>query len=235
LEIFKTQLPLEALWSGLLNVGVFRRGLPSHKELQEPQNARVFRAVLVNNSVTKEMVEPSDQEALDHCFKSGWLHATGHQDRSWHIFTTPLHQWFVEYYLGTTVAKSTPIKQDLPAFAISVIRQFSRTMLSTEREIVGASSIQRPPEAQFQDEFYRGCHEYSNGSLISFPEFGDASGRVDFYIPCNQWGVELLRDGDRLESHSSRFTGQGAYAKMKFNDYIILDFRTIPPRDPHPG
>jgi hypothetical protein len=235
LEIFKTQLPVEELWSGLLNVGVFRRGLPSRRNLQEPQNARVFRAVLLNHSVTTEMVEPSDREALDHCFKRGWLHATGHQDETWYIFTTPLHQWFVEYHLGNAVAKSTPISQDLPAFAISVIRQFSRRILSTERQIVGASSIQRPPEAQYQDEFYRCCHTYSNGSLISFPEFGDPSGRIDFYIPCNQWGVELLRNGNRLESHSSRFTGQGAYAKMNFKDYILLDFRTDQPHKRHPG
>jgi len=64
---------------------------------------------------------------------------------------------------------------------------------------------------------------------------GNASGRVDFYIPVKKWGVELLRDGDRLENHSSRFTGTGAYAKMEFEDYIILDFRTTSPQKPHPG
>jgi len=53
-------------------------------------------------------------------------------------------------------------------------------------------------EAQYQDEFYRCCHTHSNGSLVTFPEFGTAKGRVDFYIPAKQWGVELLRDGDQL-------------------------------------
>jgi len=176
-----------------------------------------------------------DRKTLEHCFKMGWLHATVGQHETRYIFTTPLHQWFVEYYLGTKVADSTPIDQELPDFAINVIRRFSHVILSTKREIVGTSNLQRPPEAQYQDEFYRCCHEYSNGSLISFPEFGNASGKVDFYIPCNQWGVGLLRDGDRLENHSSRFTGQGAYAKMNFSDHIILDFRTKQPRDAHPG
>ena len=214
---------------------MFKRGLPSREELQEPQNARVFRAVLVNNSVTRNMVEPSDRVTLDHCFKMGWLHATTSNYETRYIFTTPLHQWFVEYYLGTEMAMSAPINQDLLAFAINVIRQFSCVIPSTERQIVDASNIQRPPEAQYHDQFYRYCHKYSNGSLISFPEFGDASGRVDLYIPCNQWGVELLHDGSRLEDDSSRFTGQGAYAKMKFSDYILLDFRTDQPQAKNPG
>jgi hypothetical protein len=236
LEIFKTQFPIGRLHSCLENASAFRRGLPTPMELHKPKIARVFRVVLSKNSVSKEMMKTSeDEETLGRCFKRGWLHATMHQYETRYIFTTPLHRWFVEYHLGNAVTKSTPINQNLPAFAVNVIRQFSRVILSTERQIVGASSIQRPPEAQYQDEFYRCCHKYSNGSLISFPEFGDASGRAYFYIPCNQWGVELLRDGDGLEGHSSRFTGQGAYAKMNFSDYIILDFRRTEPRDRHPG
>jgi hypothetical protein len=124
--------------------------------------------------------------------------------------------------------------QDLLAFAINVIQLFSPRQLSSERT-VGASDLQRPPEAQFQDEFYRCCHTYSNGSLISFPEFGGIGGRIDFYIPLKKWGVELLRDGDRLNGHSSRFIGKGAYAEMEFSDYIILDFRTKTVKKAHPG
>jgi hypothetical protein len=234
--MFKTEFPIERLHSRLENVSVFRRGLPTLVELHKPKFGRVFRAVLSNNSVSKGMMETSeDEEILGRCFKRGWLHATVDQYEIRYIFTTPLHQWFVEYYLGNAVAKSTRINEDLPAFAINVIRQFSCVILSTERQMVGASSIQRPPEARYQDEFYRCCHKCCNGCLISFPEFGDGSGRVEFYIPCNEWGVGLLRDGDGLESYLSRFTGRGAYARMKFSDYIILDFRRTEPRDRHPG
>lgn len=58
---------------------------------------------------------------------------------------------------------------------------------------------------------------------------------MDLYIPRKKWGVGLLRDGDRLASHSSRFTGQGAYAKMKFKDYITLDFCQDVPQRAYPG
>jgi hypothetical protein len=181
------------------------------------------------------MVSMQDKEALQRCFKNGWLHATTTmQGHTVYIFTTPLHQWFIEYYLGTNVLSPTIAEQDLLVFAIHVIRLFSRGQLSSKREI-GVSSQQRPPEAQFQDEFYRCCHMHSDGSLITFPEFGDAKGRIDFYIPFKKWGVELLRDGDRLANHSSRFTNPGAYSKMEFEDYVILDFRTTRPSLAHPG
>jgi hypothetical protein len=54
-------------------------------------------------------------------------------------------------------------------------------------------------------------------------------------MPSKKWGVEILREGDRLENHSSRFHGQGAYVGMQFDDYIMLDFRTTTPQVVHPG
>ena len=194
--------------------------------------------MLRNNHVTKKQLNTTeDQAALEQCFKQGWLHAT--EDDSGdilYIFTTCLHQWFVEYFLGTDgIHRPLIMDEDLLRFVINVIQLFSPTQLSSKRTIIGTSNTQRPPEAQFQDEFYRCCHVHSRGSLISFPEYGDANGRIDFYIPLKQWGVELLRDGNKLESHSSRFTGPGAYAKIAFKDYIILDFRTTQPQKQHPG
>ncbi|KIM26927.1 hypothetical protein M408DRAFT_24950 [Serendipita vermifera MAFF 305830] len=141
---------------------------------------------------------------------------------------------FVEYYLGNQAIGSTLIKEhSLSDFAINVIRLFSHLQLSSPRR-VSASNTHRPPEARFQDEFYRCCLDYSNGSLISFPGSGYENGRVDLYIPQKEWGLRLLRDGDTLENSSSRFAGPGAYAKMTFNDYIILDFRQTQPQESYP-
>jgi hypothetical protein len=136
-------------------------------ELLEPSIARVFHAVLTNNFVTDEMLDfMEDKDALDRCFRHGWLHATALQDQTIYIFTTPLHRWFVEYYLGARVAKFTPVAgQDLPAFAIEVIRNFSRLNLSSGNKI-GALDSQRPLEARYQDEFYRCCHKYANGYCL---------------------------------------------------------------------
>ena len=95
-------------------------------------------------------------------------------------------------------------------------------MLAAERRI-GIGFIQRPPEAQYQDEFYRICHAYLNGLLRTFPEFGTTKGRVDFYTPSEQWGVELLREGDSHEQHSRRFSQSGSYrTTLPLSDHIIF-------------
>ena len=212
------------------------RGLPTVDQLNVPHTARFFREALVHNYVTEEtMGSEEDKKTLNLCFKLGWLHAieSGLQDR--YIFATPLHRWFVDYYLGTRPSDAALITEDdLPTFAINVVRHFSSRKLSSPRE-VGPSSLQRPLEAQFQDEFYRCSHQHSKGSLISFPEFGSAIERIEFFIHHRKWGVELLRDGDRLEAHSSRFIAPGAYASMNLSDYIILDFCTTRPQKAHPG
>lgn len=125
--------------------------------------------------------------------------------------------------------------QIFPPFAIKVIQRFSSLRLSSTKAIIGASDAQRPAEARFQDEFYRCCHSYSGGSLVSFPEFGNGSEKSALYLPLKQWGVELLRDGDGLENYSSRFTGPDAYVNMEFKDHIILDFRTTQPQNGDSG
>ena len=117
---------------------------------------------------------------------------------------------------------------------MGVIRLFSPQVLATPRGI-GSGFIQRPPEAQYQDEFYRCLHQYSQGGFVTFPEYGTKRGWVDFYIPSKNWAVELLRDGDQLGGHASRFSPSGAYGKtIAITDYIILDFRVTTPQVPHP-
>jgi len=111
---------------------------------------------------------------------------------------------------------------------------FSPTRLAETRRLASGGS-QQIPEAHYQDEFYMNCHICSKGSILSFPECGTMEGRVDFYIPAKEWGVELLREGDRLAQHSGRFSSNGSYQKdLSLSDYIILDCRQTYPKVPHP-
>jgi len=57
------------------------------------------------------------------------------------------------------------------------------------------------PEVQFQDEFYSASSKHANGS-VSFPEFGTKNGRINFFVWSKKWGVEPLRDGNRLSQHA---------------------------------
>lgn len=83
------------------------------------------------------------------------------------------------------------------------------------------------------NEFYRCAHLHSEGSLFTFPEFGSAKGRADFFVNSKKWTVELLRGGDRIEGHFTRFAPDGKYYEvLNAADYIILDFQMTTLKQP---
>ncbi|KAI9435209.1 hypothetical protein F5148DRAFT_989926, partial [Russula earlei] len=97
---------------------------------------------------------------------------------------------------------------------------------------------ERPPEAQYQDEFYRRMFVVTSGNVRVSPEFTIA-GCIDFLIPLADWGIKITRDGSLLKQHASHFEEKRAYRQWLkagyMKDYILLDFRTTSVRDGHPG
>jgi hypothetical protein len=81
-------------------------------------------------------------------------------------------------------------------------------MLSTKRKI-GPGCIQRPPEAQYQDEFYCSCHACSNGSLIAFPEFGTGKGESISTYPLSNGVCTFCGKVIGLSSTPAGFHDQG--------------------------
>ena len=61
------------------------------------------------------------------------------------------------------------------------------------------------------------------------PDVGAVFGSVgflDFYVNGNLcWGVELLREGDRMKEHSERFAHDGEYKDIPLKEWVIIDFR----------
>jgi hypothetical protein len=238
-ELFQKTVSLPGFLKHFENpdAGVFRRGLPSDDDLKVLAVAGVFSSVLRAGFVTDtDFTAEHDTSALQQCFRKGWLHSDKlDDDEIGYFFPSSLHRWYVEWKLWGIVDTTSFHAVDILQFVIGVISKFSPRMLSTSRRI-GPGCVQRPPEARYQDEFYRCCHTHSNGSLVTFPEFSTAKGRVDFYIPAKEWGVELLRDGDNLAQHCGRFSSQaGSYGTtLCLSDYIILDCRTTLPKVSHP-
>jgi len=55
--------------------GVFNKGLPSSASLQSQALAHVFQVILSQGFVLEnDFPKAEHQEALDECFKNGWLH-----------------------------------------------------------------------------------------------------------------------------------------------------------------
>ncbi|KAL1983777.1 hypothetical protein VTN96DRAFT_9949 [Rasamsonia emersonii] len=119
------------------------------------------------------------------------------------------------------------------ALAEAVLRKFSlRNLSSTTR--VGTGAVIRPVEAAYQDEFCRALHAVLGFSTkVSSEWSGDGNGRIDFRLADVGWGIELLREGNRLGAHCQRFVGNGSYMQWIrsgwLRDWLIIDCRTSPP------
>jgi hypothetical protein len=212
---------------------VFARGLPRDEDLQK---LNIFKALstVLNTVVKANEVSEEVRNDLTFCVHQGWLHNDDIGDREEIIFFFPtsLHRWYLEWKLFGYKEPETPLVVNITKFVVDVIRLFNPCILSAERRI--GTSIQRISEAQYQNEFYHCSHVYPNGSLLSFPEFRTATGRIDFHVQSKNWGVELLCDGNQLEEHSGRFAQSGAYGgTLVIDDYVILDCCVKTPVKPH--
>ena len=100
-----------------------------------------------------------------------------------------------------------------------------------------------PLEDEYQKEFYRCLFTILDGHAIPSPEFvvktDTKGGTIDFLIARKKWGLELMRDGDRLVEHMKRFEPGGQYFDMiqsgEIEQYIVLDFTVGQPTKPRPG
>lgn len=117
----------------------------------------------------------------------------------------------------------------------SAIRAFKRSSLASSHRGLGTSAIQRPLEAQYQDEVYRATYEILGKQIhlsSEWPSEG-SSGRVDFQVRSMKWAIECVREGDRLQQHVAKFQPGGIYSKWvedhSITQFIIIDFRTSMP------
>jgi hypothetical protein len=125
---------------------------------------------------------------------------------------------------------------------LSILKAFNPSQLSSPSRI-GVAFSDRPIEARYQFELYRGLFAATGGGVRICPELytapGARKGCIDFFIPEKKWGIELIREGTpSLSEHSSCFGLGNKYgAWLTSNDmvdYIILDCRTDIPPSPNP-
>jgi hypothetical protein len=153
-------------------------------------------------------------------------------------FSLLIHSRFVEYYLHIYNPIPFPLDKfpSLSTLCEAVLRKFSRkNLLASVNTSQRPFANSRPPEAQFQDEWYRAFYSVvGHGVAISSEWSRAGDGRIDFRIIDPTWGIELLRDGDRLTEHCDRFRHHGAYHTWitdgLIEDWLILDCRHTPPK-----
>ena len=245
-EIFHDKNPTYKLIESVCNGGAFERGIPTAKELMnEPDVVALLRKLLRNGTVDEE-TDKGDLEAIHKCHCFGWIHASPtaiDEENVHYAFPSPLHAACISWRLKPT--------NDMPKFpslfdlALQAISRFKPSQLQLPICRVNPTvSTDKPPEAQYQDEFYRSIFSLTGGNVCLSPEFAsareaDIAGRIDFFIPIMKWGIEITREGSRLAEHNSRFAESGAYGTWltagDMFDYILLDCRTSIPQKKHSG
>ena len=126
---------------------------------------------------------------------------------------------------------------NIEVLALKVLQRFSKTMLcmAEQGQRYGPSGKPQPLEAAYQDEFYR-CFGEEVGPDVGIVSEKSCTGKghIDFHIITPGWGIELLRDGDRLSEHCKRFKPHGTYHQSiqqgLLTDWLILDCRRSIPR-----
>ncbi|BCR93607.1 uncharacterized protein AKAW2_10653S [Aspergillus luchuensis] len=221
----------------------FSRGLPPARILQIPNVAAVLKAAVASDGILTSSFAGTSKEAqegLEHILANGWLHAEICDGGERYIFASQIHRWYCQC-LFSEKRPDNQLEYDTPLqLALDVIRGFQPCQLAhAPRSLAGSS---RPLEDQYQKEFYRCLFPLLDGHVVVSPEFVVQSdikgGTIDFLITQKKWGLELLRERDRLQEHMDRFKPNGQYytliEKGRMDYYIVLDFTTTMPRKPNP-
>jgi hypothetical protein len=246
-EDFSRTCPFETVWDELCSGGFIARGLPDSTEYT-PEITELFRKLLLTGSLDHG---DYDMDIIYHCNRRGWLYAEaipGPGSSFRYSFSSPLHASCISWKITPT--NKPPEFPSVLDLSIAAIKKFKRSQLFFPIRRIGPSPAPlhvvspAPPEAQYPDEFYRALIAVNKGNTPISPEFASAQGakvvgRIDFMIPSVRWGIEIIRDGDRLREHNSRFQEGGAYHPWvqagDMADYILLDFRRSTPRKAHPS
>ncbi|KAL4782898.1 hypothetical protein BJX76DRAFT_349047 [Aspergillus varians] len=223
----------------------FTRGLPSTKIVQEHYTATVLKAAIACDGIYESEFETKSEglkQALKKIWRNGWLHAEGSDDDIRYVFASQIHRWYCHSLFTTAVPDNnlnfvTPLQ-----LAIDTITHFQPCQLASAPHSTAVAGNSSPLEDQYQKEFYRCLFPILDGHFIMSPEFiiktGPKGGTIDFLIAGKKWGIELLRERDRLVDHMERFEAGGQYYSMmesgEMEQYIVLDFTNTAPKKPHP-
>lgn len=131
--------------------------------------------------------------------------------------------------LMTTGIYPEPTVASFEAVLTEILRRIDGRRISQNAEL-----RPDPLEDAWQKQFYVAATSTINirdGIVVTEAgyRFGHADAFMDFYLDGNlQWGVELTREGSRLEEHVSRFT-TGRYASFGLKNWVVIDFRRTTP------
>lgn len=228
--------------------GQCNRFLPTPQLAADPRIIRVFSRLLVDEAIiyeeNEELPGGLPRSDLDFAHEKSLLYIEHYPESSRRriSFIFPLQRGLLQMRLQPPIPDHLEDAPSLFALVTQVIKMFNPDHLTSPKRVDG--SVQDSPlEATYQHEFYACLYKVRPRALVS-AEYSTAidhtpAGRIDFLVHRQEinteqrsWGIELLRDGDRVHEHGHRFDPSGAYHSMishGMKEFIIVDFRTTIP------
>ncbi|KAF8430341.1 hypothetical protein EV426DRAFT_708519 [Tirmania nivea] len=142
-------------------------------------------------------------------------------------FSAPIMRMILIHRLFTAPGGSLRSESiSFQEFLIRTIERMDPSMLQTS---LGLRQTSRLLERTWQMGWYKAATTavplHATVSADVGAIFGSV-GYLDFYVNGDlNWGIELLREGDRMKQHAKRFIEDGAYAVIPLKEWVVIDFR----------
>ncbi|KAK2735607.1 hypothetical protein FQN55_002191 [Onygenales sp. PD_40] len=182
-----------------------------------PGLSSVLRKAIIENGI--EATDPAQVPGLIAAYKLGYLQSESvEEETTFYDFPTRLHRRYAASLLldGEYDGVEYQTVRDL---CFAALENFSPRQLKNHprKPKFGTQIASAPaPEAQYQSEMYRALHVVTGGRCLVHSEFSYTTRRkIDFFLNKRTWGVEVMREGDRLQNHLDRFRPNGAYGSWK--------------------
>ncbi|KAJ7109936.1 hypothetical protein C8R44DRAFT_800978 [Mycena epipterygia] len=255
LHEFSKDYSQETFFGTVVADGQCRRFLATEAVAADPRVIRVFSRLLVDGIIEYEEGDQwpggLDRGDLDFTLQRGLIYPERASATSLLCrisFSFPLHRGLLQMSLQPPIPDPLGDIPTLFSLVTQVIRRFNSDHLTSPKR-VGGIPQDLPLEATYQHEFYRCLYQMRPRALFSAeystPIGYTPAGRIDFLVHRREiddkqrsWGMELLKDSDRVHEHAFRFGPTGAYHSMVSDgiaDFIIIDFRTTVPTKMQPS
>lgn len=231
--------PSARQWIEMVECGYFKSGnkLDMTTESELFQQLTLTRSVRVLNTLTVEELGylerflygaplGSDSVNLDLYIRKGILVSIEKQIK----FSSPvMWRYFIKLRTGH-IERSKDGPTTLRELIMRVLRSINYTSIYETLGKTKKDDILL--ERVWQMEFYKAAYCSTSISYVTSVDVGGlfgSSGCIDFTIGYEDvlWGVELVREGRRLDEHIRRFAPHGTYFLLRLSDYCLIDFRRV--------
>ncbi|KAJ3405849.1 hypothetical protein HDU80_000681 [Chytriomyces hyalinus] len=152
-----------------------------------------------------------------------------------YVFSSPvMRRFFTEMVFGVPAERAQKNPDTLDDLVYAIVSSIDYEHIKSSLGKTKKNGILL--ERAWQMEFYKASHQCTSDYVTSVDVGGlfGTPGAIDVTVQSDDmevfWGIELLREGIRLEDHVGRFKNGGRYEVMcrMFSETCVLDIRRQP-------